>query len=227
MYRYFLKRFLDIFFSGAGLIILLPVFIIVIFILKFTGEGDVFYIQERIGFNNKPFNIYKFITMRRGSEQVKDPDLYNDLRVFPVGKILRATKINEFPQLFNVFIGTMSFVGPRPLLYEEFKNYPLPVKKNIYHQNKPGITGIGSLFFRHEEIILRRMKKNINQAYEEDILPVKGALELWYTEHKSFWLDFKIVILTIIALFNSKPFFIKYFKKIPKKISDDYLSLIK
>ena len=103
MYRLYFKRILDLMLSGLSLIGLSPIILIVMVLLKFTGEGDVFYVQKRVGLGNELFDVYKFITMRRGSENVDNPDLQNDTRVFPLGRILRATKINELPQLFNVF----------------------------------------------------------------------------------------------------------------------------
>ena len=109
-------RFIDLCFSSLGLIILLPLFLAVAILLKFTGEGDIFYLQERIGLNGKTFFIIKFATMLRNSPNIGSGTITskNDSRILPVGKILRKTKINELPQLLNVLFGDMSIIGPRP-----------------------------------------------------------------------------------------------------------------
>ena len=116
------NRLFDIIFACVLIIILFPIFIIVIPILKFSNEGEVFYLQKRIGFKNKFFKIFKFSTMLKNSENMGSGSitLRNDYRVTKIGKFLRKTKINELPQVFNVFIGDMSFVGPRPLLKVSF-----------------------------------------------------------------------------------------------------------
>jgi len=147
MYIY-VKRFFDIFFSLICILIFLPIFIIVSLILKFSGEGEVFYLQKRLGFKIKKFSIIKFATMLKNSENIGSGTitLRNDFRVTKPGKILRKTKINELPQIFNIFIGDISFVGPRPLVKKTFDDYPITIKNLIYN-SKPGLTGIGSILF--------------------------------------------------------------------------------
>ena len=115
-----LKRIFDVIFSSAVILFLAPIFIPVIIILLLTGEGEVFYMQERIGKNKKAFHIYKFVTMIKNSPNIGN-GIYTaegDPRILPFGKFLRKTKINEMPQIFNIFLGSMSFVGPRPLIAE-------------------------------------------------------------------------------------------------------------
>jgi len=206
----------------------MPFCLIIIIILKCTGEGKVFYLQRRIGKNNKPFNIYKFITMRKGSESAGSITYKSDPRILPFGKFLRNTKINEIPQLFNIFKGDISIVGPRPLVEEGFLQYPENVQKLIYKDNKPGLTGMGSLFFCSEEEILTRLNKDIKTAYKEDIMPIKGELELWYREHKNIWVDFKIIILTPLAVgFPNNQLYTKVFNNIDSGIMDRYKEILK
>src|SRR5438094_722190 len=154
MYKFF-KRLTDIVIAGIALIILSPIMLLAIIILLLTGEHEVFYYQERIGYKNRPFRIWKFATMLKNSPNMGTGDLTlrDDPRVTRFGKILRITKINELPQIINVFTGDMSIVGPRPLLDWGFHLYPPEIQEKIYNV-KPGITGIGSLIFRDEERLI-------------------------------------------------------------------------
>ena len=121
----FLKRALDITISLITLLVLIPVFIPIIIVLKFSGEGEVFYFQERIGINNTKFKIWKFATMLKNSMNMGSGSitLRNDPRVTKVGVFLRKTKINELPQIINILFGDISLVGPRPLVEKTFKAY--------------------------------------------------------------------------------------------------------
>ena len=154
-----IKRLFDILLSFTAIAILSPLFTIIALILKFSGEGEIFYLQERIGQNNKTFKIFKFATMLKNSENMGTGSitLQNDFRVTKIGRILRKTKINELPQIFNIFLGDMSIIGPRPLVYETFNAYPSKIKKIIYNV-KPGLSGIGSIIFRDEETIISSVK---------------------------------------------------------------------
>ena len=127
----FLKRTLDIVLSILAIVILIPVFIPIIIILKFTAEGEVFYFQERIGINNSRFQIWKFATMLKNSMNIGSGSitLQNDFRVTKIGKFLRKTKINELPQLFNILKGDISIVGPRPLVENDYDAYPCRFKR--------------------------------------------------------------------------------------------------
>ena len=120
-----MERFFDIIFSGFLLLILLPLFLVVIIILRFTGEKEIFFLQERVGMNRKIFNLYKFATMLKNSPNIGTGTLTikDDARVLPVGVFLRKSKINELPQLLNIFFGDMSFIGPRPLTQQTFNQY--------------------------------------------------------------------------------------------------------
>jgi lipopolysaccharide/colanic/teichoic acid biosynthesis glycosyltransferase len=217
MYKYF-KRFFDIVFSLIALIILLPVFIPVIIILLLTGEHEVFYQQERVGYKNSIFGIWKFATMLKNSPNIgsKDLTLRNDPRVTSFGKFLRKSKINELPQLINILTGDMSFTGPRPLMKSGFDRYSNEMKAKVYNV-KPGLTGIGSIVFRDEELIMTKSNLSPEECYRTVILPNKGALEIWYQQHLSFFTDFMILFLTAWCIFfpHNKLVY-KVFPSLPK-----------
>jgi lipopolysaccharide/colanic/teichoic acid biosynthesis glycosyltransferase len=196
-----MKRFLDIFFSGLALIVLSPLLVPIAIALRFTGEGEIFYRQERIGKNGRSFQLLKFATMLKDSPNIGTGLLTTkgDPRVLPLGRILRKTKINELPQLVNIFLGDMSIIGPRPQTRGHVDLYSEGVRKEIF-KVLPGLSGIGSIFFRDEERILTHSPKGYKRAFEEDITPYKGSLELWYIEHWSLWTDLKLVLLTICAV---------------------------
>lgn len=202
MYR-IVKRIADIFIATIALILLSPIFIPAILILLVTGEHEVFYFQKRVGYKNKLFNIWKFATMVKNSPNIGTGEitLRNDPRVTRFGKILRITKLNELPQIINVFKGDMSIVGPRPLMPVSFNLYSEQVQKSIYNC-KPGITGIGSLIFRDEEKMVSDAKDPV--AMYETIYPYKGALELWYHKNASTTTDFLIIFLTAWSILNPK-----------------------
>ena len=219
---FFFKRLFDFFLSFMALCILLPVFVIVVIVLLLTGEHEVFYYQKRVGKSARPFYIWKFATMLKNSEKIGTGSLTvrNDTRVTSVGHILRKTKINELPQIINVLLGSMSIVGARPLLQSEYDAYSQDVQQKVY-QSKPGITGIGSIVFRDEEKILSQ-GGDPKEIYKTKISPYKGELELWYQQNISFWVDFKIIILTAwVIIFPESELHYKWFKNLPAK--PDYL----
>jgi lipopolysaccharide/colanic/teichoic acid biosynthesis glycosyltransferase len=195
------KRLFDIVVSGLALLVLAIPFLLIMLVLRFTGERKVWYMQDRVGQHGKPFRVFKFVTMLSNSENMgtRDITLRNDPRVLPFGRFLRKTKLNEFPQLINVLMGQMSIVGWRPLLPEGFSYYPQHVQEKIV-EVKPGLTGVGSIVFRDEETIVERSQKPPRRVYQEDIAPYKGELELWYIRNRSIWLDIKICLLTVWVL---------------------------
>lgn len=217
-----IKRILDIICTGAGLIILTPFLAIVALLLSLTGERQVFYIQERIGRLNKPFGIIKFATMLKDSANIgsKTITTRNDPRITRVGKILRITKINELPQLINVLRGEMSLVGPRPLLPASFAKYKVEVQ-HVIAQQRPGITGIGSLVFRDEEKLVTQVKASGMdplEYYKHHIYPYKGGLEVWYAHNISFVTDAKILLLTCWSIvFSKSEAVFKAFKSLPPR----------
>ena len=221
MYKFFLKRIIDIILSIFAITILSPLLIPIIIGLFCTGENHIFYFQERIGFKNKKFMIYKFATMLKNSPNMgtglhtknKDP------RILPLGAFLRKTKINELPQLFNILFGSMSIVGPRPLVDKTFEPYPEIVKKNIYNV-KPGLTGIGSIVFRDEEELLSKTKLPLEEFYQKEISPYKGELELWYQKNLSLCTDIMLIMITALTLIVPENNLVyKVFKDLPKKNS--------
>ncbi|MBO4491390.1 MAG: sugar transferase [Lentisphaeria bacterium] len=214
-----MKRFFDIILSGFAILCLSPLLIPVVIILKLTGEHYIFYTQERIGRGGKPFGLLKFATMLKNSPNMGTGDITtkSDPRVLPFGRILRKTKINELPQLFNIFLGDMSIIGPRPLTPRNYGYYSPEVKKGI-EQLTPGLSGIGSVIFRDEESIMARSGMNYTECYKTRVSPYKGALELWYLEHKNLWVDFKIIFLTAwVILFPKSRLPFKWFKDLPAK----------
>lgn len=215
----FIKRFFDILFSLLALILLLPLFIPIIILLLLTGEHEVFYKQDRVGYQNRIFGIWKFATMLKNSPNMGSRDLTmrNDPRVTPMGKFLRKSKINELPQLINILTGDMSFTGPRPLMKSGFDRYSDEMKAKVYRV-KPGLTGIGSIVFRDEELIMTKSKLPPDECYRTVILPYKGALELWYQEHRNFYTDFMLLFLTAwYVLFPKSRLVSRIFPSLPKR----------
>lgn len=192
-----LKRMLDICLTGVALVILFLLLPPIALALRLTGEGEIFYIQPRVGKNGEHFGLVKFATMLKNSPNLPGGDITvsNDPRLLPQGKFFRKTKINELPQLWNVFKGDMSLVGPRPLTPKNFSMYPPQIQEEIKTM-QPGITGVGSIIFRDEESIINRSEKSAHECYRDDIAPYKGKLELWYKKNRSFWLDIKLLFLT-------------------------------
>jgi lipopolysaccharide/colanic/teichoic acid biosynthesis glycosyltransferase len=201
----FLKRLLDIFIAAFALILFSPILIPIAILLRLTGEGEILYLQKRIGLNNQPFDIWKFATMLKNSPSIGTGDVTvkNDPRVLPMGKFLRKTKINELPQIINVLKGDMSIVGARPLVDVSFNMYEPTVQKVIYN-TRPGITGIGSIIFRDEESIIEKSDLPPREFYQKYIIPYKGQLEVWYQKNKSIWIDIKLIFLTAWVILFSK-----------------------
>lgn len=193
-------RFFDLFFSSIAVLFLMPIFLIVIPILKLTGEGEVFYLQERVGKDGNLFRLIKFCTMLKNSESIGTGTLTikDDPRVLPFGKYLRKTKINELPQLFNIIFGHMSIIGPRPQTAESFDKFPSHLKNDL-KKMKPGLSGIGSIFFSNEESILNKHQDPLI-FYKDHIAPFKGELEIWYKENNNLILYFLLILFTIFVM---------------------------
>ena len=167
-----MQRLFDIFLSFVALLILSPLLIVISLILKLSGEHEIFYRQARIGKNGKLFHVLKFATMLKNSPNIGAGEitLKNDPRVLPFGKFLRKSKINEFPQLWNILVGEMSIVGPRPMVPDTFAKYD-NTAKSFLNTLRPGLTGIGSIIFRDEE----RLLENSNDArdfYDNHIIKI-------------------------------------------------------
>lgn len=216
----FIKRFFDILFSLLALLVLSPLLLPIILLLKITGEGEVFYLQKRMGFRNREFFIWKFATMLKNSPNMGSGDVTtrNDPRVTAIGKFLRISKLNELPQLINILKGDMSFVGPRPLMRAGFERYSPALQASVYNV-KPGLTGIGSIVFRDEELIISNSPLPPHECYAQVILPYKGAVEIWYQKHFSFYTDFLILFLTAwYIIFSKSKLVYKLFPSLPKRL---------
>ena len=213
-----MQRFFDVFFSVLALIFLFPLLMPIICILKLTGEGEVFYIQERVGQDGKVFGLLKLVTMLKNSPNIGAGDITirDDPRVLPFGKFLRKTKINELPQLWNIVIGNMSIVGPRPMIPNTYANYSKRAQDRL-NTVKPGLTGIGSIIFRDEERFLAELKEPM-EFYKKNIIPYKSDLEIWFVENNSLWLYLKIIVTTVwIVMFPQSKIVDTAFKGLPSK----------
>ena len=221
-----IKRFFDLLFSAFALVILSPLLIPICIGLRLTGEGYVWYFQERVGYKNQPFSIYKFATMLKDSPNLPGGILTTrkDPRITPMGGFLRSTKINELPQLLNIFFGHMSFVGPRPVMPKSFATYPAHIQEVIYGV-RPGLTGIGSIAFRDEEQLITEVKDNGGDVwayYSHEIYPYKGELERWYQEHQSLLTDLAILFLTAWVIIRPKSNILySVFPSLPKRTKSD------
>lgn len=219
MYKKIGKRVVDIVFALLALTILAPFLIPVVLILLLTGEHEVFYLQNRIGFKNSTFKIWKFATMMKNSSKMGTGSLTvrNDPRVLPVGRFLRKTKINELPQLINVLIGNMSFVGARPQMKVDFEKFSPEVQACVY-DTPPGITGIGSIIFRDEEKWISEAEGDKHEFYKNHIAPYKGAVEMWYQQNISFYTDVMLIFITAWVIISPESEIVyKVFKSLPPK----------
>jgi lipopolysaccharide/colanic/teichoic acid biosynthesis glycosyltransferase len=195
-----MKRIFDIIFSAIALLITFPLILICIVIIKLEEPNSpVFYKQKRGGKNKQFFNIYKFRTMSTNAEITGSLTIGNDLRITKSGKWLRKFKIDELPQFFNVLIGDMSVVGPRP----EVEKYI-----NLYNEKqlevlkiKPGITDYASIIYFEENKLLGK-SNNPEKIYIEEIMPHKLDLNLQYIKEKSLLIDLKIIIKTLLKVFK-------------------------
>jgi lipopolysaccharide/colanic/teichoic acid biosynthesis glycosyltransferase len=197
-------RTLDIFFSLIAITLLFPFLLIIILILKFSGEGEIFYLQPRVGKHGNFFKIFKFATMLKDSSSMSlgTITIKNDPRVLPMGKFLRKTKINELPQLINILVGDMSIIGPRPQALNSFNKFPRRIQKLLIKVS-PGLSGIGSIIFRNEETLLNHANDS-HLFYKKVIAPYKGNLERWFIENKNIYIYLLLIVLTVWVIFFPK-----------------------
>ena len=192
----FWKRAFDVVCSALGLLVLSPVLLACAALVGLTSPGGVLFRQERIGKDGVPFTIYKFRSMRQDNAGLKITTS-GDSRITPVGKVLRKTKLDELPQLWNVLKGDMSFVGPRPEvreytdLYDEAQRQVLLVR--------PGITGLASIRFRNENELLDA-SDDPNRTYIEEVMPQKIALDLEYIPRASVIYDIRLILETLVTV---------------------------
>lgn len=192
------KRAFDLFFSVTGLLVLSPLLLLLAIAVKLTSQGPALYRQQRIGKSGRPFDIVKFRSMVVNAEKLglgvtRD----GDPRITAVGRILRKCKLDELPQLWNVLVGDMSFVGPRPEIPRYVAHYTDAQKAVL--ALKPGITDLATLEFRNEEELLRTAA-DTEKFYVEYCVPRKIKLNLAYADTANVWEDVKIILRTLLLL---------------------------
>lgn len=189
-----IKRIFDVIFSIISLLVFSLVLILIAIIIKIDSKGPVFYIQDRVGRYNVDFKIFKFRTMYEESDKLGDLTLGDeDARVTKIGYFLRKYKLDELPQLINVLIGDMSFVGPRPEIRKYVNYYSIDDMQIL--DIKPGVTGYASLKYINEAEILEK-SGNPEKVYIEEIMPDKIRINKIYIKNNSIIIDFKIIIRT-------------------------------
>lgn len=211
-----MQRLLDILLSALALLLLSPLLLPIVVVLRLTGEGEIFFVQQRVGRSSKLFGLYKFATMLKdspglgtGTVTVKD-----DPRVLPLGKVLRKTKINELPQLLNILLGDMSIVGPRPQTRRCFDAFPAVSQAEI-SKVRPGLSGIGSIIFRGEEDMMQG-SRNPDDFYDQVIMPYKGNLEEWYVARQGLWTYAKCIVVTVwVVVFSNSTIVWQAFRGLP------------
>ncbi len=200
-----MKRLFDFVAAGAGLLVLSPVMLVAALLIKSDTPGPVFFRQERIGKNFRPFRIFKFRTMVQNAAAIGSSITFGeDPRITRVGRVLRRIKFDELPQLINVLKGEMSLVGPRP----EVRSYVELYRKDYEEilEVRPGITDIASLKYRNESSLLA-VAEDPEKEYMSRVLPDKIALAKEYVECSSFFFDVMLIVKTIARLFETeKPF---------------------
>jgi lipopolysaccharide/colanic/teichoic acid biosynthesis glycosyltransferase len=192
------KRLLDILAAGAGLLVLAPLFGLVALLIKVDSPGPVFFKQERIGRGFRPFWIYKFRTMRQDAAEASQLTVGADARITRVGHFLRGSKIDELPQLFNIFIGDMTLVGPRP----EVPRYVAAFRRDYEEilSVRPGLTDLASLKYRDEARLLGQ-SADPEQEYLRRVLPDKIRLGKEYIHRSSLAFDLSLILKTLAKVF--------------------------
>ena len=212
-----MQRFFDTVFSGIALVLLSPLLLPLMFILRVTGEGEIFFPQNRVGRGGNDFKLYKFATMLKDSPNMGTGTVTvkNDPRVLPMGGLLRKTKINELPQLINIFKGDMSIIGPRPQTQRCFDAFPETAQNDIT-KVRPGLSGIGSIVFRSEEDMMHANAEP-DRLYDGVIMPYKGKLESWYVRNNSVWNYLLLIALTILVILTrSTRLIFQFYTSLPR-----------
>ena len=189
-----IKRLFDIIFSLIGLVILLPLMLFIACSIKITSLGSIFFIQERVGQYSRMFNMIKFRSMSVDSDKMNSISVKGDERITRIGVFLRKYKLDELPELWNVLVGDMSFVGPRPDVSGYADN--LEGENLLILELRPGITGLASLKYANEEEILALQEDPVKYN-DEVIYPDKVKLNLDYYYNNNLWIDIKIIFATI------------------------------
>ena len=179
-----------------GIVLLIPSIIIGI-LIKISSKGSIFFVQERVGYKEKVFKIYKFRTMKVGSSKYGAITTGNDDRITKIGKILRKTKLDEIPQLINIYKGEMGFVGPRPDT-PEYKEYYKKANSNFFEM-VPGITGKASIYLSNEEELMKNVD-NPKKFYIEKIIPQKVKLNEYHLKNNNILSNIKVMLETVIKI---------------------------
>jgi lipopolysaccharide/colanic/teichoic acid biosynthesis glycosyltransferase len=194
------KRMFDICLSAVGVVLLTPVFILLSLLIMADSKGPVVYIQRRVGFKGNDFGLIKFRTMCPDADKLGNLTVGSrDPRITRVGYWLRKYKLDELPQLFNILLGEMSFVGPRPEVRKYVNMYTLEQLQVL--KVRPGLTDWASIEFFNESELLARSSKP-EQLYIEKIIPSKLSINLAYIKQQSLWTDIKVICQTIKKVFN-------------------------
>lgn len=193
------KRLFDVLMSSLGLLLLAPVLACIALAIKLDSPGPVFFRQERVGRHGVPFHIHKFRTMRHNpAGSGLQITVGADSRITRVGHLLRGSKLDELPQLIDVWVGRMSLVGPRPEVPRYVAHYPLALREKVLSV-RPGITDIASIEYRDESTVLAHAA-DPEHAYIHEVLPHKLALAATYVDQASVWLDIQLIWRTIGAI---------------------------
>ena len=201
MYHFFIKDSLDFLLAVLAIFLFLPIFSLIFLIIKLENPSEsAFYIGKRTGKNDKPFKMFKFKTMKKGSEKYGFSTALGDERLTKTGSFLRKYKLDELPQFINVLKGNMSFVGPRPQVSFYTDKYNSQLKKIL--SVKPGITDLASIYFSDMDATLG--EGNVENKYANEIEPIKNILRLRYVENRSFSLDAKIFLTTVLMTLGIK-----------------------
>jgi lipopolysaccharide/colanic/teichoic acid biosynthesis glycosyltransferase len=194
-----IKRILDILASSLGIVILSPILLIIAVLIKLTSDGPIIFNQERIGLHGQPFHIKKFRTMVVNAEKLgKQITVEGDSRITSVGKYLRKFKLDELPQLFNVFLGEMSLVGPRPEVKKYVDMYTEEQRQVLLV--RPGVTDYASIEYRNENELLAQ-SDNPEETYIKQVMPDKLGHNLRYIQEMSLGTDLKLIFLTLLKVF--------------------------
>lgn len=199
-----MQRLFDIVFSTLALIALSPLLIPIALMLRVSGEGEIFFTQKRIGKHGEQFDLFKFATMLKNSPNMGTGTITmkDDPRILPFGRFLRKYKINELPQLLNIFLGDMSLIGPRPLTKQTFDYYPT-VMQGIITRVRPGLSGIQQVVIRDEESLMEGVVASVS-FYGSVLAPYKGELEVWFVSNKSLYIYFLGIFMTVWIILAPK-----------------------
>ena len=206
MFYSFLKRSFDLIFSFLGILAFSPLLLFIALLVKLTSRGPVFFRQVRVGKNGRPFRIFKFRTMVRDAHRGPSVTAGKDARITAVGRLLRQAKLDEIPQLFNVFGGSMSFVGPRPEIPDLVATYTAEQRQLL--SVKPGITGPAAIYHRDEEEVAGSAEE-VLEYHRKVLVPRKARYDLAYVENRSLPYDIKLILLTLLSVVTSESGYVR------------------